>query len=157
MTTVTPLRCGLVGTGYWARITHAPALASTPGIEFAAVWGRDPQAARTLAAAHGATAHADLDELLASVDAVVFSVPPGRAEPDRAAGRPAGPPPAAREAHRADRRGRRRAGGGGRRGRGGVGGVLHLPVPGRRAGLAGRGHRGQRLAGRPGPLARHRA
>lgn len=76
MTTVTPLRCGLVGTGYWAGITHAPALASTPGIEFAAVWGRDPQAARTLAAAHGATAHADLDEFLASVDAVVFSVPP---------------------------------------------------------------------------------
>lgn len=76
MTTVTPLRCGLVGTGYWARITHAPALASTPGVEFSAVWGRDPQAARTLAAAHGATAHADLDEFLTSVDAVAFSVPP---------------------------------------------------------------------------------
>jgi predicted dehydrogenase len=76
MTTVTPLRCGLVGTGHWARITHAPALASTEGIEFAAVWGRNPGAARDLAAAHGATAHADLDEFLASVDAVVFSVPP---------------------------------------------------------------------------------
>ena len=56
MTTVTPLRCGLVGTGHWARITHAPALASTEGIEFAAVWGRNPGAARELAAAHGATA-----------------------------------------------------------------------------------------------------
>lgn len=26
-----PLRFGLVGTGYWARVTHAPALASTDG------------------------------------------------------------------------------------------------------------------------------
>ena len=76
MTTVTPVRCGLVGTGYWARITHAPALASTEGIEFAAVWGRSPGAARELAAAHGAAAYADLDEFLASVDAVVFAVPP---------------------------------------------------------------------------------
>ncbi len=36
-----PLRFGLAGTGYWARITHAPALASTAGIELAAVWGRN--------------------------------------------------------------------------------------------------------------------
>ena len=45
-----PLRFGLVGTGYWARIAHAPALASTEGIEFAAVWGRDGTAAAELAA-----------------------------------------------------------------------------------------------------------
>lgn len=32
---------GLVGTGYWARITHVPALASTDGIDFTAVWGRN--------------------------------------------------------------------------------------------------------------------
>jgi predicted dehydrogenase len=32
--TAKPLRFGLVGTGYWARITHAPALASTEGVEF---------------------------------------------------------------------------------------------------------------------------
>ena len=50
-----PLRFGLVGTGYWARIAHAPALASTEGIEFAAVWGRDPTAAAELAAAHDAS------------------------------------------------------------------------------------------------------
>jgi len=31
------LRFGLVGTGHWARITHAPALASTNGIDFTAV------------------------------------------------------------------------------------------------------------------------
>ena len=71
-----PLRFGLVGTGYWARITHAPALASGEGIEFAAVWGRDPGAARTLAAEHGVTAYADFGEFLAGVDAVAFAVPP---------------------------------------------------------------------------------
>ena len=76
MTPVTPLRCGLVGTGHWAQITHAPALASTEGIEFAAVWGRNPDAARALAATHGAVAHADLGEFLGSVEAVVFAVPP---------------------------------------------------------------------------------
>jgi predicted dehydrogenase len=72
-----PLRFGLVGTGYWARITHAPALASAEGIEFAAVWGRDPGAARALAAEHGAAACADFDEFLAGVDGVAFAVPPG--------------------------------------------------------------------------------
>jgi len=70
------LRCGLVGTGHWARITHAAALASTPGIEFAAVWGRDAVAARALADIHGAVAYPDLSAFLDNVDAVVFSVPP---------------------------------------------------------------------------------
>jgi predicted dehydrogenase len=76
MTTPPPLRCGLLGTGHWAQITHAPALAAADGIEFAAVWGRNPAAAADLAAAHGVTARPDLDEFLASVDAVVFAVPP---------------------------------------------------------------------------------
>ena len=71
-----PLRFGLVGTGYWARVTHAPALASTEGIELAAVWGRNPDAARALAADFQATAHRDIDAFLADVDAVAFSVPP---------------------------------------------------------------------------------
>jgi len=76
MVTDSPLRCGLVGTGHWAQINHAPALASTDGVRLAAVWGRDPTAARTLAAAHGAVASPDLDAFLADVDAVVFAVPP---------------------------------------------------------------------------------
>jgi predicted dehydrogenase len=71
-----PLRFGLVGTGHWARITHAPALASTDGIEFAAVWGRDAGGAAGLAASYGATAHHDLAPFLAGVDAVAFAVPP---------------------------------------------------------------------------------
>jgi predicted dehydrogenase len=76
MTTGLPLRFGLVGTGFWARVTHAPALASTDGIELAAVWGRDLGAAGTLADAHGAVACPDIDAFLAEVDAVAFAVPP---------------------------------------------------------------------------------
>lgn len=71
-----PLRFGLVGTGYWARVTHGPALASTDGVEFAAVWGRSPEAAQALAAAHQVTPYQDLDAFLANVDAVAFAVPP---------------------------------------------------------------------------------
>jgi predicted dehydrogenase len=72
-----PLRFGLVGTGHWARITHAPALASTDGIEFAAVWGRNADAAADLAASYHTTAHHDLPAFLADIDAVDFAVPPG--------------------------------------------------------------------------------
>jgi predicted dehydrogenase len=71
------LRFGLVGTGHWARITHAPALASTDGIEFAAVWGRNAGAAAELAASYHVTAHHDLSAFLAGVDAVALAVPPG--------------------------------------------------------------------------------
>jgi predicted dehydrogenase len=70
------LRFGLVGTGHWARIAHAPALAGTEGIAFAAVWGRDERAARDLAVRYGASAHGDFDAFLADVDAVAFAVPP---------------------------------------------------------------------------------
>ena len=70
------MRFGLVGTGHWAKITHAPALASTPGAKLAAVWGRDPAAAASLAASYGAAACTDFDELLEQVDAVAFAVPP---------------------------------------------------------------------------------
>src|ERR1700749_1092461 len=70
------MRFGLVGTGYWAKMTHAPALASTPGAELTAVWGRDPAATAALAASCGASAHQDVDAFLASVDAVAFAVPP---------------------------------------------------------------------------------
>jgi predicted dehydrogenase len=75
-TPLRPLRFGLAGTGHWARITHAPALASTGGIEFAAVWGRNRTAAGSLAAEYGATAFSDIDAFLSGVDAVAFSVPP---------------------------------------------------------------------------------
>jgi predicted dehydrogenase len=72
------VRFGLVGTGHWARVTHAPALAlaSTDGVAFTAVWGRSQTAAGQLAAEHGITAYTDIDEFLGNVDAVAFSVPP---------------------------------------------------------------------------------
>src|SRR5580700_1111068 len=71
-----PLRFGLVGTGYWARVTHAPALACTEGAELTAVWGRDPRAAADLAAEYQASAHRDISAFLAGIDAVSFAVPP---------------------------------------------------------------------------------
>jgi predicted dehydrogenase len=71
------MRFGLVGTGHWARIAHAPALASTPGVSLAAVWGRDADAARSLAAEHGAVGFSsDVGAFLDAVDAVAFAVPP---------------------------------------------------------------------------------
>jgi predicted dehydrogenase len=70
------MRFGLVGTGYWARITYAPALSSTSGVEFAAVWGRNPQATAGLAAEYRATPYQDVSAFLAGVDAVCFAVPP---------------------------------------------------------------------------------
>ena len=76
MTSEPPLRFGLVGTGHWARVTHAPALASTGGIELAAVWGRDGAKAAGLAAGYGAAAGTDFGDFLGRVDAVAFSVPP---------------------------------------------------------------------------------
>jgi predicted dehydrogenase len=76
MNSGTRLRFGLVGTGHWARVAHAPALAASPDAQLTAVWGRDPAAAGALATEYGATACADIDELLGSVDAVAFAVPP---------------------------------------------------------------------------------
>ena len=73
------MRFGLAGTGYWARVTHAAAISSTPGATLNAVWGRNQQAAKDLAAEHGATAFTGedaIDAFLDSVDAVSFSVPP---------------------------------------------------------------------------------
>lgn len=72
------MRFGLVGTGYWARSAHAPALAAgrSDGIEFTSVWGRNARAAAGLAAAYDATGYQDFDSFLASVDAVDFAVPP---------------------------------------------------------------------------------
>lgn len=65
-----------MGTGYWARIAHAAALDSTPGIQFSGVWGRDPLKAGALASSFQTAAHTDYGTFLADVDAVAFSVPP---------------------------------------------------------------------------------
>ncbi|MFF7362987.1 Gfo/Idh/MocA family oxidoreductase [Streptomyces sp. NPDC008125] len=78
-TSATPLRIGLLGTGPWARKTHAPALAAHPGVEPTGVWGRRPEAATALADAHGVPAFTGddgLDALLAASDAVAIALPP---------------------------------------------------------------------------------
>ncbi|MER7699572.1 MULTISPECIES: Gfo/Idh/MocA family oxidoreductase [unclassified Streptomyces] len=77
--TTAPLRIGLLGTGPWARNTHAPALAAHPGVELSGVWGRRAEAADALAAVHGAPAHTGeegVDALLEASDAVAFALPP---------------------------------------------------------------------------------
>ena len=61
---------------HWARITHAPALASTAGIELAAVWGRNAEAAAALADSYHCGWYDNFDDFLAGVDAVAFAVPP---------------------------------------------------------------------------------
>jgi predicted dehydrogenase len=70
------MRFGLVGTGYWAHVAHAPALACTEDVEFAAVWGRNPRATADLAGQYRAVPYQDVSEFLAGIDAVSFAVPP---------------------------------------------------------------------------------
>jgi predicted dehydrogenase len=70
------MRFGLFGTGHWARHTHAAALATHPRARLVGVWGRDTAKATSLAAEHGATPYADVDALLADVDAVAVALPP---------------------------------------------------------------------------------
>ena len=70
------MRFGLVGTGYWARVTHAAVLAGEPAVDFAAVWGRDGDKAAVLGEEFGNDAYTDFTEFLSCVDAVAFAVPP---------------------------------------------------------------------------------
>jgi predicted dehydrogenase len=88
------VKFGLVGTGYWARVTHAAALASEPAAEFTAVWGRSQDKAASLGEEFGVkpyAARAEYADFLGHVDAVAFSVPPDvqaeLAVPAAAAGR----------------------------------------------------------------------
>jgi predicted dehydrogenase len=70
------MRFGLFGTGPWAQMAHAPALAAHPDVELLGVWGRNPDKAAALAGEHGATAYTGVDALLADVDAVAVALPP---------------------------------------------------------------------------------
>jgi predicted dehydrogenase len=70
------MRFGVVGTGFWAREIHARSLAEHPDAELVGVWGRDLAKAKALGADFDVAGYADLDRLLAEVDAVTFSVPP---------------------------------------------------------------------------------
>ena len=76
MTDDTRLRVGLVGAGPWARRVHAPGIAAHPDTELVAVWARRQEAAAEVAEANGATPVGSFDDLLSTVDAVAFAVPP---------------------------------------------------------------------------------
>jgi predicted dehydrogenase len=73
---MTRMRFAVVGTGYWARQTHAAALAAHPDADLVAVWGRSLARATELAEAVGARPYQNVDEMFADVDAVAFAVPP---------------------------------------------------------------------------------
>lgn len=70
------LRVGIVGAGPWANRTHGPGLRAHPGIRLASVWARRTESARALAEPLGAAVASSFEELLDSVDAVAFAVPP---------------------------------------------------------------------------------
>ena len=70
------MRFGLAGTGYWAQVAHARALAATDGADLVAVWGRNSERTAALAGRHDAAAHSDFDAFLGDVDAIAFSLPP---------------------------------------------------------------------------------
>ncbi|MFU2338613.1 Gfo/Idh/MocA family protein [Streptomyces albidoflavus] len=72
-------RVALLGTGPWARSTHAPVIAAHPGAELAGVWGRRAEAAAELAGEYDVPAYTGEDglgELLAEADAVAIALPP---------------------------------------------------------------------------------
>jgi predicted dehydrogenase len=70
------LRFGLLGTGYWAAETQAAGLSGHPDAELVGVWGRDPAKAGTLAKRYGVRGFADVDALIADVDANAVALPP---------------------------------------------------------------------------------
>ncbi|WP_309059658.1 Gfo/Idh/MocA family oxidoreductase [Streptomyces sp.] len=71
------MRIGLLGTGPWAQMAHAPALSGHRDLDFAGVWGRRREAAEELADRYGTRAYDDVDALFADVDAVAVALPPG--------------------------------------------------------------------------------
>jgi predicted dehydrogenase len=70
------LRFGLLGTGYWAAETQGAGLDGHPDVEFVGVWGRDPGRTEALARRYRVRPFADVDALLADVDAVAVALPP---------------------------------------------------------------------------------
>src|SRR4051794_27150370 len=70
------MRIGLLGTGPWARMVHAPALSGHEKAELVGVWGRRAEAAAELAERHGTRAYDDVDALFSEVDAVAVALPP---------------------------------------------------------------------------------
>jgi predicted dehydrogenase len=57
-------------------MAHAPALTAHESVELVGVWGRNPDKAAELAALHNAKPYAEIDDLIADVDAVAVALPP---------------------------------------------------------------------------------
>ena len=70
------MRFGVVGTGFWARETHAAALVAHPDADLVGVWGRSFTRAAELAETVGAQAYERADDMFVDVDAVAFAAPP---------------------------------------------------------------------------------
>jgi predicted dehydrogenase len=70
------VRFGVLGTGFWARIVHATALAAHPDHELVGIWGRDLAKAKAVGAEFDVAGYDDLDALLAQCDAVSIALPP---------------------------------------------------------------------------------
>jgi predicted dehydrogenase len=70
------MRFGVLGTGFWAKEVHAAALAAHPDAELAGIWGRDVAKAKGVGAEFDVPGYADVDALLAEVDAVAIALPP---------------------------------------------------------------------------------
>jgi predicted dehydrogenase len=70
------VRFGVLGSGPWATQVHVPALAAHPTAQLVGVWGRDPAEAKALGAEFDVPGYADVDALLADVDAVAIALPP---------------------------------------------------------------------------------
>lgn len=69
-------QAGLVGSGPWAAMVHAPGLAAHPGVRFSHLWARNAEAGAELARRFGVELCASYDDLLDAVDVVSLSVPP---------------------------------------------------------------------------------
>jgi predicted dehydrogenase len=70
------MKFGLVGTGYWARVTHGAVLVADPNVELVGVWGRDPDKTASIAKELGCAPYSDDAALLNDVDAVAFAIAP---------------------------------------------------------------------------------
>jgi predicted dehydrogenase len=70
------MRFGVLGTGFWAREVHAASLAGHRDAELVGVWGRDLAKAKAVGARYDVAGYADLDALLAEVDAVSIALSP---------------------------------------------------------------------------------
>jgi len=67
---------GLVGTGYWAEMIHAPSIAALEGVELRGIWGRNLAERDRIAASAGLHAFDSFEELVEACDIVDLAVPP---------------------------------------------------------------------------------